>query len=83
MASTEQRLARLRQLQPAFIKWESLQEKQLPDAQQRISELQRKSAAESAVVSDLQEELEDLERQLQVCWQSVIHMTLCPHDCPS
>lgn len=66
MASTEQRLSRLRQLQPAFIKWEALQEKQLPDGRQHISELQRKSEAESAVVSDLQEEFEDLERQLQV-----------------
>ncbi|KAK9845615.1 hypothetical protein WJX84_004608 [Apatococcus fuscideae] len=65
MDSTEQRLARLRQLQPAFIKWEALRDKLLPEAQQHVSELQRTSVAESAVVSDLQEELQELERQLQ------------------
>ena len=66
MASTQQRLARLRQLQPAFIKWEALRDKQLPAARQHISELARKLETESAVVSDLQEELDELERQLQV-----------------
>ena len=66
LATTETRLARLRQLQPAFIKWEALRDKHLPEGHQHISELQRNAEAQSAAVETLQEGFNQLERQLQV-----------------
>ncbi|KAK9866483.1 hypothetical protein WJX84_001219 [Apatococcus fuscideae] len=65
LASTEQRLSQLRQLQPAHIRWEALRDKHLPEARRQISELQRTAEAQTAVVGELQEELEEAESQLQ------------------
>ena len=66
LSTTETRLARLRQLQPTFIKWEGLRDKHLPDLRKYISELQRTLEGQNAVAGELQDDFDRLEGQLQV-----------------
>ncbi len=66
LTTTETCLARLRQLQPAFIKWEALRDKHLPEAHKQISELQRNAATQNVAAEELQDGFNQLERQLQV-----------------